>query len=626
MAARSSLFVAAVFVLACGCGAGSVAAGPDGQAADGPDGDVSDGGGAGFADTGSTAADAASLTDAGLTSVDAAGLMDAGPGPVDAAGLMDAGPGPVDAAVVCTIGAVTYADGATNPDEPCQVCAAGTTPDAWTALADTTSCGAGEICAAGTCAAQCIIDGTVYASGAVNPIEACRSCQPSSSFTAWTAGSDGTGCGSGLICTSGTCGAGCLIDSTNYAPHAVNPANACESCEPSISTTDWTADVDGTSCDTAKVCASGSCAAGCFINGTFHASGATNPANGCQRCEPTASTTAWSDRALGTSCGTGKVCNASSSCVSGCFIGGKVYASGAANPSSSCQTCQPGVSTTAWSNRPEGASCGTGDYCGVGVCARGTKFAYSGGKQSFKVPSGTTQVTVEAIGANGGGVGAVAYGGVGGIVKATIPVTAGETLTINVGGGVNSDVVDCSYVGGYNGGGNGGRKSGGGSNAFGCGGGGASDVRRGGTDIGKRVVVAGGGGGCGGQRGNGGAGGGSDGGAGTSYGGNPGGGGGTQSGGGTNTRPTVACNSDPSCKVTAGPASGGAGYGGGGGETTEGGGGGGGGGYYGGAGGQDFASGGGGGSGWAVSTATHVTSLRGTGNAHGEDGMVIIFY
>jgi hypothetical protein len=141
--------------------------------------------------------------------------------------------------------------------------------------------------------------------------------------------------------------------------------------------------------------------------------------------------------------------------------------------------------------------------------------------QTFMVPAGVTSVTVEAYGAQGGAGGAGAVpgsggpGALGGSATATLSVTPGESLQINVGG-KGDDATTSSPTGSCNGGGPGGvpasiNAPGGGS------GGGASDVRQGGTALANRVVVAGGGGGGGGGGGiefvggGGGAGGGTDG-------------------------------------------------------------------------------------------------------------------
>ncbi|MGA7094591.1 MAG: hypothetical protein WBX23_11205, partial [Candidatus Cybelea sp.] len=80
-------------------------------------------------------------------------------------------------------------------------------------------------------------------------------------------------------------------------------------------------------------------------------------------------------------------------------------------------------------------------------------FSYTGAQQNFVVPKRVTQISVKASGAGGEG----GEGGEGGLVKATIPVTPGESLAIFVGAG--------GGYGGFNGG------------AI-HGGGGASDVRQ----------------------------------------------------------------------------------------------------------------------------------------------------
>jgi hypothetical protein len=126
------------------------------------------------------------------------------------------------------------------------------------------------------------------------------------------------------------------------------------------------------------------------------------------------------------------------------------------------------------------------------------EFFYTGASQNFTVPSNVTQVTIDAVGAAGGGSSDGNQGGLGGEGLATIPVTPGETLQVNVGGDGQPGTSGSPASGGFNGGGPGGigtaNFNGGGA---GGGGGGASDVRQGGTGLQNRIVIAGGGGGGG---------------------------------------------------------------------------------------------------------------------------------
>jgi hypothetical protein len=238
-------------------------------------------------------------------------------------------------------------------------------------------------------------------------------------------------------------------------------------------------------------------------------------------------------------------------------------------------------------------------------------FNFTGAAQTFTVPTGVTLVTVDAFGAEGGQAQDGTAGGLGGRATATIAVTAGQVLQVNVGG---RPATGNPAAGGFNGGGASGTAVGGTSG--GGGGGGASDVRQGGTGLADRVVVAGGGGGGGGNSGpcTGGSGGGATGGDGSPCS-NLEGHGGTQSQGG------AAGNF--------GGGAGGSGTGGAGGSSSGGlnvrGGGGGGGGLFGGGGGSGFsnstyAGGGGGGSGFTP-TGTGMTNGVRTGN-----GQVVIAY
>jgi hypothetical protein len=76
-------------------------------------------------------------------------------------------------------------------------------------------------------------------------------------------------------------------------------------------------------------------------------------------------------------------------------------------------------------------------------------FSFTGGDQSFTVPSGVTALTIDLYGGEGGEFDGQ-VGGLGGGVHALVPVTPGQVLTVRVGGGAVAD----STTGGWPNGGN----------------------------------------------------------------------------------------------------------------------------------------------------------------------------
>ena len=311
------------------------------------------------------------------------GGADAGSG--STSGLGDGGSGQ------CVIDSVVYPSGTANPNDSCQFCQPSVSTSAWDTQADGTACGtggtvtAGMVCHGGQCVSGCEVGGTFSGPNALNPTNACQSCQPSSTTTAWTDLADGAICGNGQFCGGGQCGTECEIGSAAYASGAVNPSNPCESCQPGTSTSAWTS-TDGVNagCPTGEVCSGSpaSCTSGCWIGGAFYSSGAT-ASSGCQVCNPGASTTAWTNVVGAASCPSGQACS-SGACASGCAIGGTFYDSGATS-NDGCEVCTPSSSTTSWTDATGAASCTSGQVCNAGSCASGCSI---GG--IFYAPAATT--------------------------------------------------------------------------------------------------------------------------------------------------------------------------------------------------------------------------------------------
>jgi len=168
-----------------------------------------------------------------------------------------------------------------------------------------------------------------------------------------------------------------------------------------------------------------------------------------------------------------------------------------------------------------------GGAAGSGSAAVTTTVAYTdtGQEQHFVVAAGVTHLRVVAVGGRGGSDDNAGAVGRGAVVTATLVVTSGLTLYVEVGG--DGALGNTNASGGFNGGGAGGEGQ---NYAQGGGGGGASDVRTCAraavtcATLGSRLLVAGGGGGSGAASDYGGPGGG--GGGGGYYGGGGGGGGG----------------------------------------------------------------------------------------------------
>ena len=177
-----------------------------------------------------------------------------------------------------------------------------------------------------------------------------------------------------------------------------------------------------------------------------------------------------------------------------------------------CLTAAPAPAASAGQALTAGGSAAPGFFTAAPAPVRpavggATTFTYTGGEQSYEVPSGVSSVHVMAVGGRGGG-----GGGFAAAVTADLSVDSSQKLYVEVGGnGRNGAGGDPVFGGGAVGG------SGGGPGAApdGSAGGGASDVRTcsisattcpaPGGSAGSRLLVAGAGGGSGGNGGGGGS-------------------------------------------------------------------------------------------------------------------------
>lgn len=128
----------------------------------------------------------------------------------------------------------------------------------------------------------------------------------------------------------------------------------------------------------------------------------------------------------------------------------------------------------------------------VYAIAASQTYGYTGSVETFSVPQDVNTLVIDMCGAAGGLLtSGIAINGFGARITTTIPVSAGSTLYIRVGGQPSPVTAGAGVTsGGFNGGGNGFS-----STLGGTGGGGASDIRTEYSSLASRLVVAGGGGG-----------------------------------------------------------------------------------------------------------------------------------
>lgn len=145
-------------------------------------------------------------------------------------------------------------------------------------------------------------------------------------------------------------GCDCLIAGQCYDAGDLNAENVCERCDPAVSSAAFTAVDDGDSCDDGRFCTSSdACLMGSCVGGA-------SPCGDGLGC-------------------TDDVCDESmDACdhvvASGCVIDAACVASGASNPLDACEVCDP-VRPLQWSVAPGCSGCNTSDDCpalGLGVC------------------------------------------------------------------------------------------------------------------------------------------------------------------------------------------------------------------------------------------------------------------
>lgn len=341
-----------------------------------------------------TSLDTASVAGTGLCDADAGCTCNEEVQSCDPLPLCDGG---VDCATAetctgCLIEGECVAAESPNPSNFCQACDPDQNSNGWSdadgsICDDGAFCTVDDACRAGECVGsprQC--DDDVACNGVSTCDENTDGCTPGPSQCAANSSCD---------VTTGACVStcpGCVVSGTCHATGAEEPGNPCRVCDPSRSTSAFVV-AAGKSCGApAGVCsAQDTCNAQgqCQTNHSADGAACGNPAStacdgpdtcdGRGNCLPriTANSTSCSDGRFCTvgdacqggvcspsgnrNCGEGLACNenADQCQCQGCVVGGNCFAAGALNGSNPCQICDPARSTTSFSGNT-GARCGSG--------------------------------------------------------------------------------------------------------------------------------------------------------------------------------------------------------------------------------------------------------------------------
>ena len=191
--------------------------------------------------------------------------------------------------------------------------------------------------------------------------------------------SDNDDCDDALACTVDTCqpdgtcsnaidASSCLIDGVCVTDGVTSPNASCRSCQPAASQTTWS--LIEAACDDALACTTDVCnpttgcentlESGCIIDGNCVETGAFKDGSDCLACQPTETTTDWSevlaacDDAL--AC-TDDVCSVETGCTStlladNCLIDGGCVSVDGPKPEANCLSCQPAIVTDGWTEIP----------------------------------------------------------------------------------------------------------------------------------------------------------------------------------------------------------------------------------------------------------------------------------
>jgi hypothetical protein len=137
-------------------------------------------------------------------------------------------------------------------------------------------CGAGLVCTAGSCVSASIVCPSGYADCNANSTDGCEvnvATDPSN------CGACGNVCGAGLVCAAGSCVSASIVCPSGYADC---DANSTDGCEVNVATDPSNCGACGNVCGAGLVCAAGSCVSASIVCPSGYADCDRALANGCE--------------------------------------------------------------------------------------------------------------------------------------------------------------------------------------------------------------------------------------------------------------------------------------------------------------------------------------------------------
>ncbi len=216
------------------------------------------------------------------------------------------------------------------------------------ALANGTTCNDGNACTrADSCTAGVCTGSNPVVCTAQDQCHGVGSCNQSTGVCSNPGLPNGTTCNDGNACTqTDSCQAGACTGSNPITCMAGDSCHSAGACNASTG-----------------VCSTPTLNSGfCYIGGGCVASGATNGANTCETCQPTASTTQYSNVSNGTSCNDGNACTTSDACQGGTCIGNPVVCT-ATDQCHAAGMCVQGTGLCTNPSAPDGTTCTGTNLC-----------------------------------------------------------------------------------------------------------------------------------------------------------------------------------------------------------------------------------------------------------------------